>query len=225
MYSFVKMDRKDFTPALMSFLLLLGIVALAIVRQWRIPNLWVEYPVNLDTVFAGLYALWIFAETPVAKRDLSTEGKRTSDSATCQVYAFGQAFTFLSALWSPSVWREPNAAHFLGFSIFLLGVCYRLWAIWTLGQFYSHRVRTLPEHRIVSSGPYRLTRHPAYAGMILLNAGVVLYFLNWVTLCIFVFALVPAIVLRIGIEERVLFGIEGYPEFAKRRKRLFPLVW
>jgi protein-S-isoprenylcysteine O-methyltransferase Ste14 len=61
--------------------------------------------------------------------------------------------------------------------------------------------------------------------MILLNAGVVLYFLNWVTLCIFVFALVPAIVLRIGIEERVLFGIEGYPEFAKRRKRLFPLVW
>jgi len=36
---------------------------------------------------------------------------------------------------------------------------------------------------------------------------------------------VPAIVLRIVIEERVLFGIEGYSDFAKRRKRLFPLVW
>jgi hypothetical protein len=34
------------TPALMSCLLLMGIVALAIVRHWRIPNVWVEYPVN-----------------------------------------------------------------------------------------------------------------------------------------------------------------------------------
>ena len=221
----ISMARKDLTPALMSVLLLLGIVALAIVRQWRTPNLWVEYPVNLDTVFASLYALWILVETPVAKRDLSTEGKTTSDFATCQIYAFAQAVTFLSALWFPPVWRAPNAAHFVGFSIFLLGVCYRLWAIWTLGQFYSHRVRILSQHRIVSSGPYRFTRHPAYAGMIILSAGVTIYFLNWVTLCIFVFALVPAIVLRIGIEERVLFGIEGYPEFAKRRKRLFPLVW
>jgi protein-S-isoprenylcysteine O-methyltransferase Ste14 len=221
----ISMGRKDLTPALMSVLLLLGIMVLAVLRHWRVPNLWVGYPVNLDAVFAGLYILWILVETPIAKRDLSTEGKTTSDFATCQIYAMGQALTYLSALWFPSVWRAPTAAHLAGLIIFLAGVCYRLWAIWTLGQFYSHRVRTLPEHRIVSSGPYRLTRHPAYAGMILLNAGVVLYFLNWVTLCIFVFALVPAIVLRIGIEESVLFGIEGYPEFAKRRKRLFPLVW
>jgi protein-S-isoprenylcysteine O-methyltransferase Ste14 len=221
----IAMERKDLTPAIMSFLLLLAIVALAIVRQSRIPNLRVEYPVSLDTVFVGLYALWILVETPVAKRDLSTEGKTTSDFATCQVYAFGQAFTFLSALWFPSVWRAPNAAHLAGLIIFLAGVCYRLWAIWTLGHFYSHRVRTLSRHRIVSSGPYRFTRHPAYAGMIILNAGVVIYFLNWVTLSVFLFALVPAIVLRIVIEERVLFGIEGYSDFAKRRNRLFPWVW
>jgi len=164
-------------------------------------------------------------QTPIAERDLRIEGKRTSDFATCQVYAFGQAITFLSALWFPSVWRAPNAAHLLGLGIFLLGVYYRLWAILTLGQFYSHRVRILSQHRIVCSGPYRFTRHPAYAGMIILNAGVVIYFLNWVTLDLFLFALVPAIVLRIAIEERVLFGIEGFSDFAKRRKRLFPLVW
>jgi protein-S-isoprenylcysteine O-methyltransferase Ste14 len=221
----IAMERKDLTPAIMSFLLLLAIVALAIVRQSRIPNLWVEYPVNLDTGFVGLYALWILVETAVAKRDLSTEGKTTSDFATCQIYAFAQAVTFLSALWFPSVWRAPNAAHCLGLSIFLLGVSYRLWAIWTLGKFYSHRVRTLSQHRIVSSGPYRFTRHPAYAGMIILNAGVVIYFLNWVTLSAFLFALVPAIVLRIVIEESVLLGIEGYSDFAKRRRRLFPWVW
>jgi len=91
--------------------------------------------------------------------------------------------------------------------------------------FYSHRVRTVAQHRIVASGPYRFTRHPAYAGMIIANAGISIYFFNRVTICVFLFILVPAVLLRIVIEERTLFGIEGYAEFAKKRKRLFPAVW
>lgn len=219
------MDRKDFTPALMSLFLLLGIIMLVLVRYWRIPSIWTEYPVNLDTVFVSFYVSWLLAEAPIAKKDVNTEGKRTSDFASCQIYAFAQAFTFLSALWFPSVWHAPNFAHFVGISMFLFGICFRLWAIRTLGQFYSHRVRTVTQHRIVDSGPYLFIRHPAYAGMIIANAGVCIYFLNWVTLCVFLFALVPAIVLRIAIEERLLFGIEGYSDFAKNRKRLFPGIW
>jgi protein-S-isoprenylcysteine O-methyltransferase Ste14 len=144
---------------------------------------------------------------------------------TCQLYGVGQALTILTALWFPSVWRVPNAAHFVGISIFLLGVCYRLWAIHTLGQFYSHRVRTVSQHQIVVSGPYSTTRHPAYAGMIIANAGICIYFFNCVTLFVFLFILVPAIILRIVIEEKMLLGIEGYPEFAGKRKRLFPAIW
>jgi protein-S-isoprenylcysteine O-methyltransferase Ste14 len=219
------MNRKDFTPAVMSVLLFLGIIILALTRYLRIPSIWIECPVNFDTVFAGLYVLWLLVETPVSKKDVNTEGKRTLDFATCQIYGFGQAFTFLSALWFPSVWHAPNIAHFAGISLFLLGVCCRLWAIRTLGQFYSHRIRTVTQHRIVDSGPYLFTRHPAYAGMIIANAGVAIYFLNWVTLCAFFFAFLPAIVLRIVIEERMLFGIEGYSDFAKERKRLFPGIW
>ena len=96
--------------------------------------------------------MWLLAETPIAEKDVNTEGKRTLDFATCQIYGFGQAFTFLSALWSPSVWHAPNMAHFIGISLFLVGVCFRLWAIKTLGVFYSHRVRTMAQHRIVEIG-------------------------------------------------------------------------
>jgi protein-S-isoprenylcysteine O-methyltransferase Ste14 len=219
------MNRKDFTPAVMSLILLLGIIMLALVRYWQIPSIWTEYPVNLDTLFVSFYVSWLLVEAPIAKKDVNTEGKRTSDFGSCQIYAFAQAFMFLSALWFPSVWHAPNIAHFVGISMFLFGICYRLWAIRTLGQFYSHRVRTVTQHRIVDSGPYLFIRHPAYAGMIIANAGVCIYFLNWVTLCVFLFALVPAIVLRIRIEERMLFGIEEYSDFAKNRKRLFPRIW
>jgi protein-S-isoprenylcysteine O-methyltransferase Ste14 len=169
--------------------------------------------------------LWMIIELRVSKKDVNTEGKKTSDFMTCQLYGLGQALTIFTALWFPSVWRMQNVAHFVGTAIFIFGVCYRLWAICTLGQYYSHRVRTAAQHKIVVSGPYRFTRHPAYAGMIIANAGICIYFFNWVTICVFLFMLVPAILLRIVIEERTLFGIEGYAEFAMKRKRLFPAIW
>jgi len=219
------MKHSDFTPIIMWFFLLTGIIILAFIRPGRVIGVWSEYVVNFDTIFITLYILWMLIELRVSRKDVNTEGKSTSDSATCQIYGLGQALTFLTALWFPSVWRAPHVAHFVGISIFLLGVCYRLWAIRTLGQFYSHRVRIEAQHQIVISGPYRFTRHPAYAGMIVANAGISIYFLNWVTICVFLFMLLPAILFRIVIEERTLFGIYGYSEFARTRKRLFPAVW
>lgn len=144
---------------------------------------------------------------------------------TCQLYGTGQALTLLTALWMPSYWRTPQAAHYVGIGLFLSGMFYRLWAIGTLGRLYSHRVRTVARHKIVDSGPYRLTRHPAYAGMIVANAGICLYFLNWVTLSVFALVLIPAIILRIVVEEKTLFQIEGYAHYAMGRKRLIPLIW
>ena len=219
------MKNKDITPLVMGFLLVTGIIILAILRRSRIPGLWDGYPVDFDTSFIGLYLLWLANELRISKKDLNTEGKKTSDFMTCQFYGTGQALTVLTALWFPSVWRAPNAAHFAGMGLFLIGVLYRSWAIRTLGRFYSHRVRIESQHPIVASGPYRYTRHPAYAGMILANAGISLYFLNWVTTGVFLLVLMPAIVVRIAIEEKTLFEIAGYAEFAKNRKRLFPAVW
>ena len=149
------MKYRDFTPLIMWFCLLVGIIVLAFIRPSRMTGVWNAYPLNFDTLFIGMYILWMLIELRVSGKDVNTEGKRTSDYATCQLYGLGQALTFLTALWFPSVWREPNAAHLAGIGIFLSGVCYRLWAIHTLGQFYSHRVRTMARHRIVVSGPYR----------------------------------------------------------------------
>jgi hypothetical protein len=46
-----------------------------------------------------------------------------------------------------------------------------------------------------------------------------------VTISIFLLILVPSVLLRIQIEENTLSGIEGYRQFAKSRKRLFPAIW
>jgi len=219
------MKSKDLTPLIMWCILFFGVIVLAFIRLYRIFVDWKGYPAYLDITFICLYLTWMIIELGVTKKDVNTEGKKTSDFMTCQLYGFGQALTFLTALCFPSVWRVLNVAHFVGLSIFLFGGVYRLWAIQTLGRYYSHRVRTVSQHEIVVYGPYRFTRHPAYAGMIVANAGISIYFLNWATICVFLIILLPAIFLRIVIEEKTLFGIEGYSEFAKKRKRLFPAIW
>jgi protein-S-isoprenylcysteine O-methyltransferase Ste14 len=171
-----------------------------------------------------VYLSWIIIESKIPKAELH-KGQKTSDYGTCELYAIGQATVFLSALWFTSAWQYPNLWHFIGFITFLVGIAYRLWAIKTLKKYYSHMVREVEGHKIVDSGPYRHIRHPAYAGMILINVGVVIFFFNLVTLLLFLLVLIPAIILRIIIEEKTLFTIEGYEQFAQNRPRLIPGIW
>lgn len=175
-------------------------------------------------IFTAVYVVWLFSELKVSKNEIR-QGDQTSDYGTCEIYAMGQAGVFISALWLNPIWNKPNSFHILGFFLFVSGLLYRLWAIRTLGQYYSHIVRKVDGHRVVDTGPYKYIRHPAYAGMILANAGIVIYFLNTVTLIIYLIVFVPAIVLRILIEEKTLNKVEGYPEFAQTRKRILPSVW
>ena len=105
------------------------------------------------------------------------------------------------------------------------GLIFRGWAIITLGRYYSHKVRKMEKHAIITTGPYHYVRHPAYTGMFFANAGIVLFFLNVATILIFLLVLMPAIIVRIVAEEKTLYQIEGYPEFARSRKRLIPPLW
>jgi protein-S-isoprenylcysteine O-methyltransferase Ste14 len=217
--------KRDFIPIIMGVVLLAGILALTVVRSLKGIGDWEKFPVNMDFGVVGLYLAWLVLELRVSKKDAHKGDKENRDMLTCQLYGTGQALTILSALWFPAIWQGPHAAHGLGVGLFIAGAGYRLWAVRTLGKFYSHRVRRISQHRIVDSGPYQFTRHPAYAGMIIAHLGIILYFFNWVTLGIFLFLLIPAIVLRIIIEEKTLYSIQGYTEFAMDRKRLFPGIW
>lgn len=214
---------KNMVPMILGPILFILILVLTFFRL-RDGGIWDGWIFNMDIVFVCAYLLWIILESRVSKSELD-KGDKTRDFGTCGLYAIGQAAVFLSALWFEPVWRSPGPFHILGFSIFLIGVSFRLWAIRTLGRYYSHIVREVDDHRIIDSGPYRYIRHPAYSGMITANLGVVIYFFNLPTLIIFLCLFMPAIVLRILVEEKILFNMEGYPEFARKRKRLFPAVW
>jgi protein-S-isoprenylcysteine O-methyltransferase Ste14 len=205
-------------------ILLITLIGLVLLQRVTHQNIWINSFANGDVIFAAVYVAWILIESKVSQEEVH-KGNRTSDYGTCELYAVGQAAVFLSALWCSAAWRSPNLFHLLGCIVFMTGIAYRLWAIKTLGKYYSHIVREVAGHQIIASGPYRHIRNPAYAGMILANLGIVIFFFNGMTLMLFSLILIPAIILRIIIEEKTLFKIDRYVDYAKNRSRLIPGMW
>lgn len=173
--------------------------------------------------FVALYVVWLAIEAKVALKETGREETRL-DRGTLELYAAGRAATVLVALALAT--PSSNAVLAAGAALFLSGVAFRLVAIRTLGRFYSHRVRLAGDQKVVTSGPYRFVRHPAYAGMLVAHLGVVVFFFSWAALAVFAIAFVPAVVARIVVEERALEqALEGYREFQRGRARLLPVVW
>ncbi|MGO9646779.1 MAG: methyltransferase family protein [Terriglobales bacterium] len=109
---------------------------------------------------------------------------------------------------------------------FVLGGCLMIFWVLKANSFAAATIRVEPGQKVISSGPYRIVRHPMYLG-----AGVMFLFAPLALGSYFalpVFALfIPIIVFRLLNEEKVLRQeLPGYPEYCLRtRFRLVPLVW
>jgi len=178
----------------------------------------------IHTAVLGIYLCWLLAEAATTVRSSRTTEAAT-DRGTVNVYATFRLVTLVTAVFVANDWTGFRPWMPVAAVVFTGSVVFRLWAIRTLGHFYSHRVRLVGEHRLITTGPYRLVRHPAYTGMAISHIAFVLLFLNPFSAGALVALLLPTLVVRIMIEEKVLLEIPEYAEFAARRKRLIPFVW
>ncbi|MGW5095470.1 methyltransferase family protein [Streptomyces nodosus] len=177
----------------------------------------------MPAAMIGCYLCWVLLEARITFR---TAGMRDTedDHGTEIVYGLSRFATVLAALYGPLPDTPPLLA--VGPLLLLLaGIVLRLTSIRTLGAFYSHRVRKDAQHRIATTGPYRLLRHPAYTGMLLAHIGLVVYFLNPLSVALLLLLFVPAVVHRIFVEEKVMATVPGYRDFMASRKRLVPFLW
>lgn len=215
---------KKYLSYILPSLLFIGIIILAYLKILYHHEIWNNSFLNYDAVIIGFYLLWMVCEVKVSHNDVKQE-MVISDYGTREFYAFSQALTILSALWFNPVWHMPGIHHGIGFIVFIFGISFRLWAIQTLGHYYSHIVRKINDHKIIDTGPYKIIRHPAYTGMITAHIGITIFYFNFATFTILILLLIPSIIVRIIIEEKTLIAIEGYAEFSKNRKRIIPYLW
>ena len=126
--------------------------------------------------------------------------------------------------WSPAF---PAWLNLLGLILIALGYTFAVWAL-VENRFFSGVVRIQADrgHVVCDSGPYRIVRHPGYAGNILPLAGIVLALGSLWTLIPALAALIIAVV-RTALEDRTLQEeLPGYREYVRRvRYRLIPGIY
>jgi protein-S-isoprenylcysteine O-methyltransferase Ste14 len=90
-----------------------------------------------------------------------------------------------------------------GVVLVALGLGFSVWARLHLGRFWSGAVTLKAEHALIRTGPYALTRHPIYTGLLLALTGTAMVRGTLAALAGFSL-LVLGIVLKIRQEERLL---------------------
>jgi len=191
---------------------------------------WVYLGIGLATTLVnGPILLRRHPET-IAERG-RLEPEKGWDRAVSGVYALSQflAVPLVAGLDARFHWSgEMGVGRHVSGAV-LLAAAYALpsWAMWS-NAFFSTVARIQDDrgHAVCTTGPYRLVRHPGYAGFILQALGTPwLLGSHW--------ALVPGVVaaasmvVRTSFEDRMLQAqLPGYAEYARRvRYRLVPGIW
>jgi protein-S-isoprenylcysteine O-methyltransferase len=120
----------------------------------------------------------------------------------------------------------PGWAFLLGIAIILAGVALRQWAVAVLGRYFTHVIGIQEGQKVVQAGPYRLIRHPSYAGILLIQLGIALALQSWGAVVVVGLSFSLAYGHRILYEERFLAQELGdsYLEYMKHTKRIIPLL-
>ncbi|UCC83127.1 MAG: isoprenylcysteine carboxylmethyltransferase family protein [Gemmatimonadota bacterium] len=126
--------------------------------------------------------------------------------------------------WSPVF---PTWLSFLGLILVTFGYAFSVWAL-VENRYFSSVVRIQKDrgHVVCDTGPYRVIRHPGYAGHLLALPGITLALGSLWTLIPAVVAFV-IVVIRTALEDQTLQEeLPGYREYARRvHFRLAPGIY
>jgi protein-S-isoprenylcysteine O-methyltransferase Ste14 len=114
-----------------------------------------------------------------------------------------------------------------GIAVFAAGEALRVWAKTALGRYFTYTVQTSADQPVVTSGPYRVLRHPSYTGILLIAIGIGSVEGNWLGLGVLAVMTTVGLMYRIRVEEKALLQDLGerYRAYAEHHKRLIPFVW
>ena len=120
-----------------------------------------------------------------------------------------------------------SSVQYVGVIIIFIGIILRLFAVVTLGQFFTVDVTIRQDHKLKKDGLYKYLRHPSYFASLVSFIGMGWTFNNWLSLLLLVVAILIAFINRIKIEEKLLiqhFGSE-YTEYKKHTSGLIPFIY
>jgi protein-S-isoprenylcysteine O-methyltransferase Ste14 len=192
-----------------------------------------ENPLLRNILLSG-YVVWGVMEMVLGIRQIvhMRAGARQRDGGSRVVLTLTLGLGVLLCLQLPRVVPAADITSgrafvfWSGIVLVYVGLAFRLYAIVVLGRYFTPSVMVATDQHVVEDGPYRLIRHPAYTGLLIMFLGFGLGAINWLSLLALMGCALIGLSYRIYVEERVLrehLG-QGYREYMGRTKRLIPFV-
>jgi protein-S-isoprenylcysteine O-methyltransferase Ste14 len=182
--------------------------------------------------FGVTAVVWVIGERILSFRDLrSGAGKSRQDAGSYLAltaaivggFGAGLALALHQTLGLP----DPVLWVVAGLTVAWAGMVLRLWAVLTLGRLFTTTVVVRQEQAVVTNGPYKFVRHPAYLGVMILMGGFGLALGDLASATVMVVLPALGLMWRIKVEEAALREGLGdrYSEYCRGRSRLVPWIW
>jgi protein-S-isoprenylcysteine O-methyltransferase Ste14 len=209
-----------------AFMALVGAILFGSAGRWDLPMFWAYLGVWAVSVLVGLLVV-----DPTLIKERVRPGPGGKDYLTAVVFTplwLGQCIVAGLDVgrfhWSDTV---PIIVQLTALLAMAAAIAVMVWAS-AVNRFFSSviRIQTDRGHHLITSGPYRYIRHPAYAAGLFLFAGGGLALGSWLAALIGLLMVFP-LVRRTAEEDRILHEqLEGYAAYAQKvRYRVLPGVW
>jgi len=213
----------------------LGIIGMGVALFWSAGRVdwwpaWAAIAVWLVFYTAMDILLLRFNPDLMAERLAPPKGAKAWDKAIMSTVRLTQLARYiLAGLDQRYGWTGgfPLAVQLAALTVCVLSYALLAWAM-VSNTFFSQIVRIQSDrgHAVVTAGPYRYVRHPAYVGMILFELAMAALLASWWA---FLASGVCAIllILRTALEDRTLqVELAGYVDYMRQVPyRLLPGVW
>ena len=188
-------------------------------------NAWPYYLFYVVTI------LWI-AEFVIFPSHLKKQSKQEKKSFffILQFILLIIVFNFILGLMNIGILESDQTRvlfNYIGITLYVIGLSLRYVSIIHLGRFFTRNVAVSDTHELISSGPYKILRHPLYLGLFLLSTSVPLFFSN-ILLTPLAYGLMGYILNhRMVLEEHILETNLGqtYSTWKQSRYKFIPFIY
>lgn len=170
------------------------------------------------------FLYWIISAIGVKKNVNSSEWRRNA-KIRILVIVVAIVLMTISSFWRLDEYQFSQSVRMIGVALCVIGIAFAIWARRHLGKNWSGTPSMKEGHELVTSGPYRLVRHPIYTGALLALfgsalAGGVIWFAVFIILS-------GNFLSRVPVGEKYMMQLfpDKYPEYKKRTRALIPFVW
>ena len=160
------------------------------------------------------------------KKDLARERGGNRAPVFANIAAFGLFFPSLIAFAGGLEGQIVLLLALAGCLLAVTGVALVLRSRVELGPAWSFVPTADEDMGFVTTGPYRLVRHPIYLGLSMLAMGQALAFDSWPALLVLLSGIVPTFAWRAYAEEKLLSRTLGerYALYRRRTKMIIPYL-